>query len=114
MTTERDEKIPGRVARAWQRHAERPTSLSPAEAARQVLSRLPARQARVPLRAWAFAAAAVLVCVGVWIGLRPPTAPGRQALVTPPPLPENVVQWWLDDQTPVYFVLGPADSKGGW
>jgi hypothetical protein len=56
----------------------------------------------------------VLVCVGVWIGLRPPTAPGRQALVTPPPLPENVVQWWLDDQTPVYFVLGPADSKGGW
>ncbi len=113
MTTERGEKIPKRVTAAWQRYAERPARLSPSEARRQVLSRLPARPAPVALRVWALAAATVLVCVGLWLGLRPTSAPARQALATPPPLPENVVQWWLDDQTPVYFVLSPQDSKGG-
>jgi len=28
-------------------------------------------------------------------------------------LPDNVVQWWLDPDTPVYFVIGPAEPDEG-
>ncbi len=113
MTNERDELLKGRLDAAWRRLAERPASLSPSEAARRVMARLPEQPVRVRHRVWALAAAAALVCVTAWFVLRPQPAPVREALFAPPPLPENVVQSWLDDQTPVYFVLSPADSNGG-
>jgi hypothetical protein len=31
----------------------------------------------------------------------------------PPPLPSNVVLWWLDPQTPVYFVTRPLEARLG-
>jgi hypothetical protein len=114
MTKEPAERVEERIDAAWRRLAARPASLSPSDAARRVMARLPAQHVRVPLGAWAIVTALVLVCAGVWLVVRPqPSPPVREALSAPPPLPENVVQWWLDDKTPVYFVLSPADSKGG-
>jgi ferric-dicitrate binding protein FerR (iron transport regulator) len=111
--SEHDERLKERIDAAWRSFANRPARLSPSEAARRVVDRLPAEPMRVSLRVWALAAAAVLICVSAWVALRPQPAPLREALSVPPPLPENVVQWWLDDETPVYFVLSPRDSKGG-
>jgi ferric-dicitrate binding protein FerR (iron transport regulator) len=112
--SERDEEVAKRIEAVWRRLAARPTSLSPSEAARAVTARLGAHPARVPLRAWAYATALVLACAGIWFFVRPqPSAPVREVQSAPPPLPDNVVQWWLDDKTPVYFVLSPSDSPGG-
>ena len=58
----------------------------------------------------ALATAASVVGLVVWLTLTPP-APvlPRSAPVDPlPPLPENVVLFWLDPETPVYFVTGPV------
>lgn len=63
------------------------------------------------------AAALVAVVAGVVWWSRdagPARAPsGRTAAELPPTLPENVVQFWLDAETPVYFVTGPLQGPRG-
>ena len=89
---------------------------TPAEhAATRVLASLP----RQPVgRQWWrpvwVAATALLIAVTVWLIPSRHTPHVAQNGVAAAPLDGNVVMWWLDDETPVYFVLGPADeSKEG-
>jgi hypothetical protein len=96
--------------RQWGRRAPR---TSAASAARQVVARL-ARQAPGP--AWprrvAVATATSLVAAAVWVALvQPPHVTHPTSAVDQPlQLPENVVLFWLDSETPVYFVTGPPDA----
>jgi len=103
------------------RWGSRPPATPPEEAARQLTAMLPPVAARLPVWRMAAAAAAVLLLVcGSWAGLRfgggdmpvphPADGPGHTAEFVPPPLDENVVLWWLDDKTPVYFVLNSGDA----
>jgi hypothetical protein len=49
----------------------------------------------------------------LWRSGTPAPAP-TPAVDAPPVLPENVVVFWLDANTPVYFVVGPpGDPAGG-
>lgn len=97
---------------AW---GKRPPRTPPEHAATRVLASLP-RQAggRRWWRPVWVAATTLLLAVAVWL------VPSRQAPhiaqngIAPAPLDDNVVMWWLDDETPVYFVLEPSeDSKEG-
>ena len=89
------------------------------EAARQVMARLPERRSLMwsagsQLRLAAAAAGLALVLVVSWATL--PQSPDPVALaqeVSLPPLQENVVLLWLDDQTPLYLTLAPPATKGG-
>jgi hypothetical protein len=61
-------------------------------------------------------AAAVVLALAAWLAIRPasPPAPQHQAQVEPPiVLEEDVVVWWLDPETPVYFSLPQARGDGG-
>jgi anti-sigma-K factor RskA len=55
----------------------------------------------------AVAAAALL-----WRGPRP-SPPVPSVTDAPPVLPENVVVFWLDAETPVYFVVSPVAGPPG-
>jgi len=97
-----------------------------ATAAARVVSKIGERSAqgrtglRLP-RFMAAAAAAALVAVVagvVWLsrdsGPAPtPSASARTSVELPPALPDNVVQFWLDAETPVYFVTGPLQGPRG-
>jgi len=88
----------------------RPPSLSPAHAASRVVGRLPERGAATPwLRLAAVTAMLVLVAVTAWLGR--PSRAGQTAMATPGS--DQVVQFWLDSQTPVYFVLPPFGGEAG-
>ena len=101
------------------RWGNRPPATPPEEAARRLVETLSPAPTRFPVWRMAAAAAAVVLLVcGSWAGLRfgggttPAAAPpaGPTAEFVPPPLDENVVLWWLDDETPVYFVLNSGDA----
>jgi hypothetical protein len=103
------------------RWGNRPPQTPPDEAGRRITSTLiPVRTGLPVWRMAAAAAAVVLLICGTWAGLtftdsalphvRSTEAPGHSAEFVPPPLDENVVLWWLDDETPVYFVLNTGDS----
>jgi hypothetical protein len=102
-----------RELRAW---GLRPPSTDPTRAARRVLAALPAGHHRQ--WAWRLATAAAL-CVTLAVTVfivtsRPSTHPNRMAQAdAPAPLDERVVQFWIDPQTPVYFVLSPLGSDQG-
>lgn len=93
----------------------RPVPTAPADARRRVMAALPDHPARAEV--WQFAAAAALL-IGVFAavfatapGVRWPVGDdslgsGRTAAVDP-----NVVVWILDDGTPFYFMVDPADSR---
>lgn len=111
-----------RFEREFRRWGARSPLTPPDEAGRRVAARL--KPVRTGLPVWRMAAAAatvVLMVCGTWAGLQltggsPPHGRPNQLSVsadefTPPPLDENVVLWWLDDETPVYFVLGPGDQS---
>ena len=89
----------------------RPPSLPPAIAANRVVGRLPERRSAVPWL-WLAAAAAMLVLIAVaaWVG-----SPGRAAAPVAATASGvqsgDVVQFWLDAETPVYFVL-PEFGQG--
>jgi ferric-dicitrate binding protein FerR (iron transport regulator) len=95
--------------------AGRPPSTPPEVAARRVLAALPgARRSFISWRVAAAAAAVLLVCAAAWVVSRSRgSTAARVAQVAPATLPDNVVQWWLDDGTPVYFVLGGSSSQRG-
>jgi hypothetical protein len=93
--------------------ASRAPSLSDHAAAQAVLTRLPER--RRSSAAVRLAAAAVLIAVaavGTWLGTRrtvstrnvPPEALAASHL------PSNVMLFWIDPNTPVYFVMSPVGS----
>lgn len=95
----------------------RPATLPPGVAAARILARIrPPRPGSG--RAWRLAcAAAILVAlVGSWIvGGRAGHAPSPPPLAEHEtvPLPDNVMVIWLDPETPVYFVMRPAEPDGG-
>ncbi len=99
--------------RAW---ATRPAATDPVRAARRVLAALPARRTSRPLvQLVAVASVLVAIVLGALLG-----TPGRQTQPTrttqadaPARLDERVVQFWIDPQTPVYFVLRPLGAAQG-
>jgi len=121
MTDGRDEMDRFDAAlRGWGARAPR----MPADAAAaRVVERIGQRSARgeagVRARQWVMATAAAalvaLVAGAAWLWRdAPPAAPPASGAVDlPPALPENVVQFWLDSQTPVYFVTGPLQGPRG-
>jgi hypothetical protein len=106
----------GDFDRAFAAWAGRPASLTPEEAARRVQATIEA--GRQPLRARALLAlaAVVVLALAAWLALRPaaPSPALLQAqLEAPIALEEDVVVWWLDPDTPVYFSLPQARGDEG-
>lgn len=106
--------------RAFKSWAERPPATPPDQAAARVVSRLPERKGRFwlvgsQLRFAATAAALMIALVVGWVTLRPepPAAIPATSEVVLPPLEENVVLLWLDEQTPLYLTVAAPAAKGG-
>jgi hypothetical protein len=106
-----DDELDARL-RDWGR---RPPPTPGGVVARRVVARATSgtpRRSRVAARRLAtLSGALAALLLAAWWGLGPrPDTPGSHAVPgdLPPVLPENVVQFWLDPETPVYFVTGPA------
>jgi hypothetical protein len=98
--------------RTWGR---RDAPTSPQQAASMVRSQLATPHERFPMLRLA-AAAVLLLVIGLLAYLNPPSAvppPSRVASLEPQPLGDGVVQFWLNPETPVVFVLSPMGSKSG-
>ena len=109
-----DERLEGAL-REW---GQRPPATPPGAAARLALARIRGSRARsLGLRSLVAVSSLALVLASVWLGVRMMEPPSRFDRLTvdeaPPPLPENVVLWWLDAETPVYFVTGPQEARRG-
>jgi hypothetical protein len=94
----------------------RDTRTAPERAAQRVLERLPAREGA--LAPWRIAAAAVLTLAAlgaIWWGARGdhPVSTAVGSVMSSPVLQEGVVLWWIEPNTPVYFVLGPPGPETG-
>jgi hypothetical protein len=115
----RDESPFDRALREWAKRDPR----TPADAA---ATRVVARLGRRPVVRFGWrlaattAATALLLAVGLWAvlgdgeprrGTAQPTV--DTAGLVAPPLDSTVVLWWLDPETPVYFVLNHSESTGG-
>jgi len=98
------------------RLAARPFAIPAEAAARAVLARLDDAGGRGSLRRIASVAALLaLIALGTWLGARH-TASMRNlsaGTLATPPLPTNVMVFWIDAHTPVYFVLSPVGSEEG-
>ena len=119
--SDREDQGMERFERQFRRWAERPPRTSPAAAKARITAALQPRRNGLPVWRMAAAAAGVLLLIcGSWGVLKLtdgslPHGPGGETSArtdefVPPPLDENVVLWWLDDETPVYFVLGGGDQ----
>lgn len=99
--------------RDWARRAPRKDAKTAARIVHAGLdSRLPWLTSRLGLVA---AGAAVALFVASWLFVRSRPQPVAPPIVEATTLDEDIVLWWLDEETPVYFVL-PADGdkqKGG-
>ena len=103
---------------AFKSWAERPLCTPADEAARQVMAQLPERRGK----GWfsgsrlRFATAAVglaLLLVVGWATLPKPqgaSVPAQEVAL--PPLPEDVVLLWLDDETPLYLTVALPATEG--
>lgn len=108
------------IDRAFKSWAERPPSTPPEQAAVRVVGQL-TKQGRWSLlvgsrlRFATVAAALMLAVVFGWVTLRPvpPAAGPATKEVALPPLEENVILLWLDEQTPLYLTVAPPAAKGG-
>jgi hypothetical protein len=88
----------------------RPPSLAPAFAASRVVGRLRERGAATPwLRLAAATAMLVLITVTAWLAGPSRTEHPAVAMLGS----DQVVQFWLDSDTPVYFVLPPFGGETG-
>jgi len=104
---------------ALARWAAQPPRTPADQAARQVMARLPGDQTGgLSLgSSWRLATAAVglalLLIVG-WAKLSriPDSVPAAHDLSLPP-LAEDVVLLWLDEETPLYLTVAPPATKGG-
>jgi hypothetical protein len=114
---ERDVPAFDRALREWGR---RPPRIPAGTAATRLEARLGRRESR--FRRWRLAATAATVLGilgGMWLisldGSRAPEPVDAPAAPSPsvPPLGDNVVLWWLDAETPVYFVIEAPDSGEG-
>lgn len=114
MTSRDEESWPEGLDDALRRRAARRPAISPQEASRRVRARIgPRPRRRGHLMLLAGATAVALALAGA-LGRRderwPPTV---ERAVTVEPLPDNIVLWWLDPETPVYFVVGPPTTHEG-
>ena len=110
---ERSMKAFDEALREW---SDRPMVRSAASAIQAAVGE-PARRTAGPAR-WfpaAVAAAVLVVITGIWFisGRVPAPAPARLAAVAQTPLDDDVVLWWIDPDTPVYFVLDTGDAGRG-
>ena len=117
--TRQDDDRPDDFERDFRRSASAPPTMSPHEAARRVRERISKAS---PRRAWLLLPAAAMAAVLGLLAARAlhvnvPTPPPRASVEpgTPAvePLPDNVVLWWIDPETPVYFVVAPPTHEGG-
>ena len=118
MSRDDDERWPEAFEEAVRRQASRPPTTPSHEAARRIGAALGPRRR---LRPWlvpaaAAAAVALLLTLATLLPREPASMPSLAA--DPPesnaePLPENVVLWWIDPETPVYFVVSPPSEQGG-
>ncbi len=100
---------------ALRRWSSRPPTTPATAAAAAVVARLEDRRAAPAWRRVA-AAAALIAVVGLlaalwWARVRPRAVDGVVAEL--PPLEENVMVFYLDPDTPVYFVLPRTGPEGG-
>lgn len=102
--------------RSW---GERSPRTPPDEAARRVVAKLSERRvygwsSSIPLRLATVTAGLALLLVVSWATLpEPPGAPPSQPDISLPPLSDDVVLLWLDDETPLYLTVAPPATKGG-
>lgn len=96
----------------FRRWGERPATTDARAAARRVVAALPEPRAPFRLRLLAVSTVALLAAfLAVWqAGWRP--QPGAASAASMEPLPENVVLWYIEPETPVYFVLPPSAERG--
>lgn len=117
----RNDQEMDRFEQEFRRWGKRPPLTPPDVAGRRIAARLKPVRTVLPIWRMAAAAAAVVLLVcGTWAGLKftggsashsvPDAAAAHSTEFVPPPLDENVVLWWLDDETPVYFVLNTGDA----
>ena len=58
------------------------------------------------------AAVIAMVTGALWLGLQEEeTGETNVAALDPVPLGDDVVLWWIDPETPVYFVLTPPGNE---
>jgi hypothetical protein len=118
--SERDRRDRSDFDRAFGAWGRRGPRTSPEAASRRVaeLVAAPRTVQRRPRLSWV-AATILVAAVGTWYVVRnggdlpPPIAPPPEvADFATLPLDDNVVLWWLDKETPVYFVLkSPKDEE---
>ena len=119
MSKKRDGDASGfdEALRQWGR---RPPRTAPEVAAARVVARLGRRTGRVFRWRLAMAGAMLLgIPLVLWLAPRNgeqlpvtiPALPPAATAMASPPLDDNVVLTWLDPETPVYFVLSPADFQ---
>lgn len=119
MTSHDEKDWPEGVTDALRRNAAEAPRISSREASRRIRGRIesrpPRRRHRLVLAAVGAAVLfAVLSLPKTTPKVEPPAPPAAPAEVVIGPLPENVMLWWLDAETPVYFVLAPpAPRQGG-
>jgi hypothetical protein len=116
MSDEHDDKL-DRFDQEYRRWGRRPAATPPGTASTRIRALIRSGRTASPRWNLAWAAALVLAVVGSWLlggrtGHAPsPSPPAVHEAVA---LPDNVVLWWLDPETPVYFVIRPAEpEKGG-
>jgi hypothetical protein len=117
MSDERDAKGLERFEEDYRRWGRRPAAIQAGAAATRIRARIAARRRRRRTAAGlAWASVFLLAVAGNWLiesrrGAVP--SPSPQAVHAPVALPDNVVLWWLDPETPVYFVIRPAEPGEG-
>jgi len=106
----------GDFDRAFAVWARQPVTVTPEEAAGRVQAAIVEPRRRVRLQPLLALAATVVLALAAWLALRPaaPSPALLQAqLEAPIALEEDVVVWWLDPDTPVYFSLPQARGDDG-
>lgn len=110
-----DEHKPDAFDAALREWGERPPRTPAGIAARRAVAALPEPRAAMAWLRPALVAATLLLAVAAgWLisGGAHPARP-TVAELTPPPLDDDVVLWWIDPETPVYFVLPRTNSEKG-
>jgi hypothetical protein len=106
----------GDFDRAFSAWARRPMPTPPEEAAGRVRAAIEPPHRSSQVRALLALAASIVLALAAWLALRPAAPPPveQQAQLEPPiVLEEDVVVWWLDPETPVYFSLPQARGDEG-
>ena len=106
-----------RFDRALREWGGRQPRTSPGTAATRVRGNLSSRPPRLVQRpVFGLAAAVLVLLIGAWWlfpgngqVLRTAPTSSQVATIQTLALDDNVVLWWLDPETPVYFVLAPPE-----